>query len=188
MAKKTIKDSACLVQEGLKCAGSPDAITIGIILKIPYNKFEKVSYYEEKDGCIKCNRWGNDFGKARDSTGKRVPMDPFCKYCGSPNQIVMVKQEPEDVPKPDIRSELGELGLAYVPFSEDMEERGAWLIVLKEFDTFGHRGDYYGGALREYSVINIVKELEMAKKKYAAFAKKYKGDIYFGSISRYIDW
>lgn len=94
---------------------------------------------------------------------------------------------------PDIRPDLKELGLSYIPFPEELDDLindgnfPGWIIPIKEFHSSNHRSDFYGGIIYEMEPTALQKALEEADK-YKDFIKKYNGKVFFGGVSSVQDW
>lgn len=100
-----------------------------------------------------------------------------------------------DVFTPDIRPDLKELGLNYIPFNEDIagyvgheSKRAGWIVPIKVLHNFLQRGDFYGGKVFEVSEKEIEKLTKDTKTKFNSLLKKYNGEIFFGGVSNVIGW
>lgn len=158
-----------------------DAQTIGIIIVIPVTGIEARPVIATYKRCEKCER---------ESRGN---YDEFCSFCGG--KIIEVTDKvkthntymTEDVPLPDVRQEMNDLGIKnHLPFGEYVESM-FWKFVFKEYVTIGHR-QYYIPFLEELNIEQIQHDLEEAKDKFSEVIKKYNGKVVFGIAGEFADW
>jgi len=162
---------------------SVDSQTVGIIIVIPVTGIEAQPIIAKYDRCEKCERQANNYEK-------------FCPTCGG--KIVEVTDklkrfgnyETEDVPLPDVRKEMTDLGIEYhLPFNEncDIEDNMVWKFVFKSYMTLGDQ-DYYRPFLEEFDLKQIQNDLDEAKEKFKTVLDKYNGKVVFGIGGEYSDW
>lgn len=167
-----------------------DAQVVGIIILIPVVGMQEQPVIETYKQCQKCEvRPHNDW-------------DEFCSKCGGPVVSVTGKVKllgghknqyvTEDIPLPDVRAEMKELGIErfHLPFDEDGEVGYAdfvWKFVYKEYETIGHRS-HFVPFITELNIKQISDDLEEAKEKFKKILKKYKGKVVFGIAGEHADW
>jgi hypothetical protein len=160
--------------------GSVDSQTVGIIIVIPVTGTEEQPLIARYERCEGCERPARNFEK-------------FCSHCGG--KIVEVtdkikfgnKYETENVPLPDVRKEMEELGIeSHLPFGEDRDE-DSWKFVFKCYETIGHRS-HFCPFLHELDIKQIQADLEEAKEKFKEILKKYNGKVVFGIAGEFADW
>lgn len=167
--------------------GSVDSQTVGIIIIIPVTGTEEQPLIARYDRCEVCECPARNFEK-------------FCSHCGG--KIVEVtdkikfftdkikfctKYETENIPLPDVRKEMAELGIeSHLPFGEDRDE-GSWKFVFKCYETIGHRSHFYP-FLKELNIKQIQADLEEAKEKFKNILDKYNGKVVFGIAGDFADW
>jgi hypothetical protein len=159
---------------------SVDAQTIGIIIVIPVIGVEEQPVIATYNRCEKCEREARHY-------------DKFCSICGG--QIVEVTDKikthdgytTEDVPIPDVRKEMAELGIEnHLPFDEDLEGM-VWKFVFKCYATIGN-SNYFTPFLEELDLKQIQNDLDEAKEKFKTVIEKYNGKVVFGIAGEFADW
>lgn len=157
---------------------SVDAQTIGIIIVIPVTGIESRPIIATYNRCEKCERESR--------------YNKFCSFCGG--QIIEVTDKlkigggykTEDIPLPDVRQEMNDLGIEnHLPF--EYEEDMVWKFVFKCYTTIG--GDkYHVPFLEELDLEQIQRDLKEAKEKFGEMIKKYNGKVVFGIAGEFADW
>jgi len=159
--------------------GSVDSQTVGIIVVIPVTGTEEHPVIATYNRCESCERQARNYEK-------------FCSHCGG--KIVEVtdkvkfgnKYEMENVPLPDVRKEMAELGIEEHLPREDCDD-GAWKFVFKCYETIGHRS-HFCPFLEELDIKQIQADLEEAKDKFKNILKKHNGKVVFGIAGDCADW
>lgn len=160
---------------------SVDSQAVGIIIVIPVTGVEERPVIAKYNRCEKCEREAGNYEK-------------FCSFCGG--QIVEVTDKikigndrytTENVPLPDVRQEMKDLGIEYhLPFSED-EESMEWKFAFKCYTTIGD-SHYHTPFLEELDLKQIQDDLKEAKKKFKNILEKYNGKVVFGIAGDFADW
>lgn len=167
---------------------SVDSQILGILVVIPVtgSKTEPIIATFEK--CDKCGRLQQGYGE-------------FCSSCGG--KFIEVTESPmnyrgdieeQNVPVPDIRAEMKELGIDnHVTFGEDsigkdfVEDDCNWVFIVKEYKTLGD-DTYFRPFLEELDVQQIQNDLAEAKEKFKDVITKYNGKVVFGLTGDHVDW
>ncbi|MCK9567622.1 hypothetical protein M0R72_01570 [Candidatus Pacearchaeota archaeon] len=158
---------------------SVDAQTIGIIIVIPVTGMEKrpfIATYHKCEGCERQAQYENFCSKCG---GKIIEVTEKVKYHNS--------YQMEDVPIPDVRQEMNDLGIEnHLPFNEDQEDM-VWKFVFKCYATIGDRS-YHVPFIEELDLKQIHSDLEEAKEKFKEVLEKYNGKVVFGIAGDFADW
>ena len=163
--------------------GSVDAQVIGIIIIIPVTDIEEQPVIAKYNKCDKCEIQSRNY-------------DKFCSHCGG--KIIEVTEkvkrgnnnyETEDVPIPDVRKEIADLGIEkHLPFGGDYDlEDMVWKFVFKSYATIGDT-NHLNPFLDELDIKQIQDDLNEAKEKFKSVIEKYNGKVVFGIAGEYADW
>ncbi len=158
---------------------SVDAQTIGILVIIPITGGDEKPIIATYKRCEKCER-------------KSLPYENFCPHCGG--QITEITEQLkgkfQEVPLPDVRNEMKELGVEmHAPLRYDFGDGdGAdWVFIVKGYLTLGHRC-YFEPFVEELDIQQIQNDLEEAKEKFKDIITKHNGKVVFGIVGDHADW
>lgn len=146
---------------------------------IPVTGVEERPVIATYNKCEKCERPWN--------------YEKFCSFCGG--KIIEVTDKiklsrdrytTEDVPLPDVRQEMKDLGIEdHLPFEED--DRMVWKFVFKCYTTIGN-DNHHQPFLEELDIKQIQSDIKEAKEKFKDVLEKHNGKVVFGIAGEFADW